>query len=180
MNWRFVYFFDIETNLSAAEVVNRLQSVSRPKKNIVQTLNPDEMFTGEYKEYIGNVDDTGFRLQKRYYTTRSRTMGLILKGTIEERSGQTLIHVRCTPPLSNLLWFVFPPLWMMIGFCIAWDYSLLHKVPLFTLLCLLLLTYLYRVVLAQFTRRASDNKEYFERLLQKQTNRGNFINILFH
>ncbi len=179
MNWRFIYFFDIETNLSASEIADRLQSISRPGRSFMQTVNPDEMFKGEYKEYIGNVDTSGFRLKKSYYSMRGTTMGLLLTGMIEERSTQTIVHVKCKPPTVNLLWFLFPPFWMMLGGCVALDHYFLQNVPVITLLCLLLLAYFYRIVLAQFIRHANDNKEYLERLLKRQINSGGFINIFF-
>lgn len=179
MNWRFVYLFDIETTLPATEVANKLQSVSRRQRSFLQALNPDKMFAGEYKEYIGDVDASGFRLKKKYYTAKGTTMGVMLYGTIKERGSQTIIHVKCSPPRINLLWLLFPPFWMMIGGCVALDQQFFHKVPVLTLVCLLLLAYFYRIVLAQFTSNCNDNKEHLEHLFKEQTNSGIFIKSFF-
>ena len=175
MKWFFVENFDIETDLSREEIINRIKSVSRPKHNIVDTLNPDHVFKDGYKKYVGTINDSDFRLKRRYYTVGARgtatTMGLIIRGQITGNLSKQVLHLKFTAPSSNILWLLFPPLWMAIGFGVGMDDAYFHHIPVITLVVLLLLVYLYRLVLSRFRYKAKNVRDEFD-LLLNGANRG--------
>ena len=169
MKWLFVENFDIETGLSHEEIINKIKMVSRPKHGILYALNPDHIFEDRYKKYVGTINDSDFRFKKRYYTVGSRgtaiTMGLIIHGKITDDFYKRVLHLKFTAPPSNLLWFLFPPLWLLLGLTEYLDSTYLHSIPVLTVVVLLLLVYLYRLALARFRYNAKNTRNDFDILL---------------
>jgi hypothetical protein len=171
MKWWFSEKADIDTVLPTAAVMEKVKSIARNQHGILDSLNPDHQFNDDYKLYVGAIGERDFRVKRKYgYVTShgsGRTMSLIVNGRLEDNFSRRTLHLRFTVPATNLLWLLFPPLWMMIGAAYAADISWFRGIPAITLLALLLIFYLYWLVLAQFRRKVRDATTDFERVLQK-------------
>ncbi len=170
MKWWFLEKATIaETTLSDSEVRERILTIARPKHRILDTLNPDHTFADDYKTYVGTIGENSFRVKRGYSTmgTRGRvsSVGLVVIGHIGGSHQNATLDLRFTVPAINLLWFLFPPLWMLVFVAYAADYGFLHGIPVFTLLVLLLLFYLYWMVLAQFRRHAKQALADFQQAM---------------
>ena len=170
MKWWFLEKATIATSLSDTQVMERILTIARPKHRILDTLNPDHTFADTYKIYVGTIGENRFRVKRSYYTMgrqgRASSIGLVVVGNIE-RSGQgNTLYLRFTVPAINLLWLLFPPLWMLILAAYAADHGFLHGIPVFTLVVLLLLFYLYWVVLAQFRGHAKGALADFQQAME--------------
>ena len=170
MKWWFFEQADIETTLPAAAVMEQIKTIARDRHGLIDTLNPDHQFNDDYKVYVGTIGAEDFRVKRRYvYATgrgTSQSMGVVIKGHLEDAFNGRVLHLRFTPPVSNLLWFLFPPLYMMLGAAYAADVAFLKGIPVITLLAFMLLFYLYWVVLASFRGKVLDAIADFQAVLQ--------------
>ncbi len=170
MKWWFFEQADITTSLPAAAAMERISTIARNRHGIIDTLNPDHQFNDQYKLYVGTIGAVDFRVKRRYaYATArgsSQSMGLVIKGQLEDTFKQRVLHLRFTVPASNLLWFLFPPLWMMVGAAYAADTAYFKGIPVVTLLAFALIFYLYWLVLAQFRRKVRGATADFQAALQ--------------
>jgi hypothetical protein len=165
MKWWFHETVSMPTALPAREIMDRIRTISRPHHSLTDTLDPDHTFEDNYKIYVGKINERDFRVKRSYYTLtsrgRGRTMGLMVIGHVIAST----LYLRFTVPAINLLWLLFPPLWMLVGGAYALDYFFLRGIPVFTLVAVLLVFYMYWVVLAQFRRHARQAVDDFKKAL---------------